>query len=318
MTAVLDLFGAVALLIIAAAALGVIVLWAPDISYEDLEWKYAGPAPQYLTTADGLRIHYRDQGPADAPVLVLLHGFSASLIDWDPWVEQLGERYRIIRFDLPGHGLTRAPGGYRASIEGYADIVAALTERLSAPRFVLVGSSMGGWTAWTFALRYADRLDGLVLIDAAGAQLAMPPFLMSLLRSPPAAAILRRIGGRLTVSQALKSVFIDPDVATPALIDRYADFARAPGHRDIMMFVEPGPSLDDSTEALAALKVATLVMHGQLDTLVPLSVSQSFARTIPVATLVTYPNVGHAPMQQIPARSAADLDQWLKAHTTGS
>ena len=63
---------------------------------------------------------------------------------------------------------------------------------------------------------------------------------------------------------------------------------------------------------LAGIKTPTLVMHGQEDRLIPFADGQGFARTIPGAVLIAYPGVGHVPMEQIPERSANDLDRWLR------
>ena len=59
-----------------------------------------------IADLDGLRLHYRDEGSRDKPVLVLIHGVVASLHTWDDWVPAFAAHYRIIRFDVPGFGLT--------------------------------------------------------------------------------------------------------------------------------------------------------------------------------------------------------------------
>lgn len=314
--------GVVILVLVGLAAVGLLLLVRPDIPYAALQRKYAAPADSYMPLPGGVVVHYRDQGPRGAPTLVLVHGFSASLIDWDDWTDRLDNRYRVIRLDLPGHGLTRAPAGYRASIDGYADLVDEVTRRLDAPRFVLAGNSMGGGMAWDFALRHPDRLDGLVLVDAAGwprrstAQKGSP-VIFALLRNPLAAALLRRIDLKPLIAQGLRSAFVDPRLVTPAVVDRYADFARAPGHRAILMTIEARSRAGVGVADLSRIKVPTLVMHGEDDRLIPFADGQAFAREIPGAVLLAYPGVGHVPMEQIPARSADDLDQWLRTRVYG-
>src|SRR5688572_11006361 len=97
------------------AALGLAGCLARDIPYETLEARYASRASRYADLPGGLRVHYRDEGPRDAPAIILIHGFSASLHAWEPWRDRLADRYRIVTLDLPGHGLTRAPGDYAPS-----------------------------------------------------------------------------------------------------------------------------------------------------------------------------------------------------------
>ncbi len=99
-----------------AAAVSLSACLAGDIPYATLEAKYASPASQYADLPGGVRVHYRDEGPRQAArTLVLIHGFSASLHAWEPWVERLSKDYRVVTLDLPGHGLTRAPGDYAPS-----------------------------------------------------------------------------------------------------------------------------------------------------------------------------------------------------------
>ncbi len=298
------------LLAIAAAA-----LIRPDIPYTELQKKYQAPGDSYMQMPDGVTVRYRDEGPRDGRTLVLVHGFAASLIDWDAWAGALKARYRVIRLDLPGHGLTQAPAGYRAGLDRDADLIDGLATRLGATRFVLVGNSMGGAVAWDFAVRHGGWLDGLVLVDSAGwpherAQEG-GPVIFKLLANPLARAVLRYVDAKPLIGQGLRSAFLDPRLVTPAVIDRYADFVRAPGHRDIIL---AGQAPSTATVAdLRAIKVPTLVMHGEQDRLIPFADGKAFASAISGAQLIAYPGVGHVPMEQIPTRSANDLDGWLRA-----
>ncbi|QUD90796.1 alpha/beta fold hydrolase [Phenylobacterium montanum] len=308
--------GILVLAVFAIVLVGWLALLRPDIGYDRLEAKYADAASRYIDLPGGVHMRYRDQGQAGGHVLVLVHGFSASAQDWDDWARILSPRYRIITLDLPGHGLTRAPARWPANTDSYADLVAQATDRLGVKSFVLAGNSMGGGVAWDFALRHPDRLQGLVLVDAAG---WAPPksqqggaVIFQILRNPVGRAILRDIDTKPLIAQGLKSAFVDEKLVTPALVDRYSDFARAPGHRAILMALQTGDRREASYAVLAAIKAPTLVMHGRDDHLIPFANGEAFARAIPGATLIAYPGVGHVPMEQIPDRSAADLDAWLR------
>jgi pimeloyl-ACP methyl ester carboxylesterase len=307
----------IAVLVVAGMlAVGAVALVRPDIPYAQLQKKYGAPGDNYMEMPGGVLVHYRDEGPRSGRMLMLVHGFAASLMDWDAWAGPLATRYRVIRLDLPGQGLTRAPAGYRAGADRNADLIDALATRLLAPRFVLVGNSMGGAVAWNFAIRHAGWLDGLVLVDAGGwphrtAQ-KDGPVIFSLMGNPIARAVLRRIEIRPLIGQGLKSAFLDPHLVTSSVIDRYADFARAPGHRDILLSGQEGGASRTTVADLKTIKAPTLVMHGEADRLIPFADGQAFANAIPGADLIAYPHVGHVPMEQIPARSANDLDQWLR------
>ncbi len=311
--------GRIALIVVALIAVVLVAaylaLLRPDIPYATLEAKYADAASRYMDLPGGLHVHYRDQGNPAGPPVVMVHGFSASLQAWAPWVARLGRDYRIVTLDLPGHGLTRAPAGYRASIDGYADLVDEVAGRLKLGPYVVVGNSMGGGVAWDDVPRHGADVRGLVLVDAAGwpsdTRNDKAPLIFKLMRNPLARALLRDLDTRPLAKSALEAAYIDRSVVTPALVDRYVDLARAPGHRDILLTIQESSRTPVTADTFRAFRVPTLVMHGEMDTLVPLADGRAFAAAIPGAKLVTYPAVGHVPMEQIPDRSAADLKAFL-------
>lgn len=307
-------FGAALGVLILALASAYVLERRPDLPYAVLEARYGSPQDRTLALSDGVRLNYRDEGAPNGPPLILIHGYSASAADWNAWAERLGDTYRIIAIDLPGHGLTRTPKGYHASVDGYVEAVNALVGHLDLGRFILVGSSLGGETAWRFALAHPQQLRGLVLVGAAGWPLPEPKgaesVLYAALKLPAARSLAQSIDDRAMIRDGLKAAFENPALVTPALIDRYTDLSRAPGHRAILL------SLDDdgvtaTTARLSAIAAPTLVMAGTKDRLIPASDARRFAAAIPGAMLVLYKDIGHLPMEEIPDRSASDLRAWL-------
>jgi pimeloyl-ACP methyl ester carboxylesterase len=309
--------GAVVLAILLLLVVGGYVsLLRPDIPYARLEAKYAGPASRFIDLPGGLHVHYRDQGDRTGPAVVMVHGFSASLHAWEPWVARLGGQYRIVTLDLPGHGLTRAPAGYRPTTTGYADMVDAVARRLDLGPYVVVGNSMGGAVAWEDALRHRDDVRALVLVDAAGwpeerRRRGGAPTIFRVLSSPVGRILVRDLDTRSMAADGLRDAYLDPSLVTPALVDRYVELSRAPGHRDILLSIVTRGAGKETRATFKTIAVPTLVMHGMDDRLVPYTDGQAFAATIPGARLVSYPGVGHVPMEQIPDRSAADLKAFL-------
>ena len=309
----------VVLVVLLAAVSGWLVLRRPDIPYADLERRYATPASRYVALPGGVRMHYRDAGNPAGPVIVLVHGYSASAADWDGWAERLVGRYRLILPDLPGHGLTRAPAGFQIDDDAYVAEVDALATALKLQRFVLGGNSMGGGVAWRYALAHPARLRGLVLVDAAG--WPDPPqkddgaLIFKLMANPLARPLLRDLDSTSFARQGLEAAFVDKALVTPALVRRYTDLARAPGHRDILLGpAKPRARTPATAARLAAIAVPTLVMVGEDDRLIPAEDGKRFADAIPGAMLIRYPGIGHVPMEQIPQRSADDLKTWLTRH----
>jgi pimeloyl-ACP methyl ester carboxylesterase len=96
-------------------------------------------------------------------------------------------------------------------------------------------------------------------------------------------------------------------------VDRWAEFQRAPGHRAILMSLNPAGFGNASADALHAITVPTLVLNGESDVLVEPASAAKFAAAIPGAKLIVYPHVGHLPQIEIPERSAADVAEFLQA-----
>jgi pimeloyl-ACP methyl ester carboxylesterase len=233
-------------------------------------------------------------------------------------VARLGNDYRIVTLDLPGHGLTRAPSTYVISLDRYADLVDAVAGRLKLRPYVVVGNSMGGGAAWDLALRHPDHLRGLVLVDSIGwpspQRSRGSPLVFKIMASAPGRMLLRYMDTRPLAERGLRSAYVDPALVTPALVDRYVDLSRAPGHRSILLNGEGSGSAPEITaETFKSIHIPTLVMHGEDDTVIPVAAGRKLAEAIPGARLITYPGVGHVPMEQIPDKSSQDLRSFLRA-----
>lgn len=291
-----------------------------DIPYASLEAIYTSTESEFTTLSDGVKLHYRDEGNADGPVLVLVHGFSASLHTWEPWVARLEDDYRIISLDLPGHGLTRTPDLAKMHPGHFGDVIEEVTQDLNIAAFTLVGHSMGGATAWQYALRYPDRLQGLVLVAASGwrqnSEDRNPPLIFQLLGNPVARAILRDLDTTRLTRDGLRNSFVDQSIVTEEMVTRYVDLSRAPGHRDAIIELTTGRNgrVEATDERLAPLSdVPTLILQGDNDNLVPLSSGELFNTAITGSELKIYTDVGHVPQEEVASQSVADLEAFLNS-----
>ncbi|MEM7660847.1 MAG: alpha/beta hydrolase [Pseudomonadota bacterium] len=267
-----------------------------------------------------MKLHYRDEGNTDGPTLVLVHGFSASLHTWEPWVDLLGEKYRIVSLDLPGHGLTRTPDLEKMHIGHFANVVEELTRELGLETFTLVGNSMGGATAWQYALEYPERLDGLVLVAASGwrqnSDDRKPPLVFRLLANPVARSILRDLDTTRLARDGMENSFVDQSFVTDDMVNRYVALSRAPGHRDAIIELSSGRNgrIEATDERLAPLaNIPTLILQGDSDNLVPAGNAELFHGAIDGSELKIYTDVGHLPQEEIAAQSAADLVNFLNS-----
>jgi pimeloyl-ACP methyl ester carboxylesterase len=314
----LKVLGIIVAIVIAVLLGAWLKLRGPDIPYQSLEARYAKEDSHFVDLPGGYRAHYRESGAANLPLLVLLHGFGDSFTTWQGWVDELKPQYHIISLDFPGHGLTRAPQGVTLSGEGLADFVDAFAAKLGLPKFAVAGNSMGGGAAWQLAVRHPERVSALILVDAAGFANDKPPaevpLAFKILRYPIGRKILANIDNKPLIDQGLKADVYDKTVITPLIVDRFAEFQRAPGHRAILMSLNMQQNGASAAELLPGVKAPTLILWGESDPLIEPAAARKFAAAIPGATLITYPKVGHLPQLEIPQRSAADVAAFLRAN----
>jgi len=303
----------VALVILLMAAF--LLARTPDTDPQEMRAKYGAPPSQFVTLNNGLTVHLRDEGPREGRVIVLLHGSNADLHTWDPWVELLKERYRLVRFDQRGHGLTGPAREDDYSRAAFAGDIEGVAQALGLKRFVLAGNSMGGAIALQYALDHPERLDGLVLIDAAGAPIearGRGNTLFTLARIPLVNRLMTQITPRSLVEKSLSQSVANQKIVTDEAVDRYWELARIPGNRRATVIRFSQGYRPFASEQLSAVKVPTLVMWGERDSLIPFEAAKWFARHLPNAQLVSYPEIGHIPMEEDPQSSARDLASWIE------
>ncbi len=141
-------------------------------SEAELQAKYMLPT-SHIVEIDGEPIHYSDEGQGDAVVLV--HGPFGSLRMWNDWVEALGGRYRIVRFDRPPFGLSGPDPQGRYGAEREVEIIAGLAGKLGLEKFFLVATSSGGQSVTQYAAEHPDRIRGLVVSNIAVKPIAADP-----------------------------------------------------------------------------------------------------------------------------------------------
>jgi pimeloyl-ACP methyl ester carboxylesterase len=286
-------------------------LWTPDRDIALLEARYLD-APGDMMDVAGTRLHVRDSGPKDAPVLVMLHGFGASLHTWEPWAQALADEYRVIRFDLPGSGLSApdATGDYSDARSMH--LLIALMDRLGVARATLVGNSMGGRIAWTFAAQHPERVDKLVLLSPDG--FASPGFEYDKAPEVPAMMSLMRYSmPRFLLKMSLEPAYADKRALTEELTTRYHDLMIAPGAREAMLQRMAQVKLVDPEPLLRRINAPTLLIWGEQDAMIPFANAADYLKAVAGATLVPLSGIGHLPHEEDPARSLVPLRAFLKA-----
>lgn len=303
------------LLIFTALAVG--LSHAPDRPVETLVARWA-PAPSDFVEIKGQLVHLRDEGPRSDPVpIVLLHGTSASLHTWEGWARALKVQRRVISFDLPGFGLTGpfagqyTPDDYRG--DTYARFVVDLLDALQLPRVVLGGNSLGGEIAWRVATLAPDRVERLILVDAAG-----PPFTpesvpigFTAMRLPVLGWISQHLTPRELVADSVANVYGDPSRVSAALVDRYYELTLREGNRRALNRRLKQVVIGEDAGRIAQVKQPTLILWGARDRLIPPAVGRDFAQRIAGSRLVVLDGLGHVPQEEDPVRSVEPVKTFL-------
>ncbi|PZO03390.1 MAG: alpha/beta hydrolase [Alphaproteobacteria bacterium] len=289
----------------------VVWLWTPDVSREFLEAKYLR-VPQDMVVVEGTSIHIRETGPRDAPVVILLHGFGASLHTWDPWAEGLQDRFRVIRFDLPGSGLSPPDSTGKYTDARAMALILGLMERAGIEKASLVGNSVGGRIAWTFAARHPERVEGLVLISPDG--FASPGFEYGKPPEVPAVMKLMRYAlPRFMLRANIAVGYADPAALTDPVVERYHDLMLAPGARNAMLERMEQTVLTDPVPLLEQIAAPTLMVWGEQDAMIPYSNAKDYRRHIADVRLVSFPDLGHLPHEEDPGSSLPAVRDFLMA-----
>jgi pimeloyl-ACP methyl ester carboxylesterase len=305
---------ALAALAILAAA-GIAATWAPDLPRGALQARWA-PPPSAFIEVGGQQVHYRDEGPRDDPApIVLLHGTSSSLHTWEGWAAALRGTRRVVRFDLPGFGLTgpNASGDYSDAM--YVRFALQMLDALKLTRVVLGGNSLGGGIAWETAVAAPGRVAQLILVDAAGYAFVprSVPLGFQLARLPLLNPLTSRLLPRSAVQASVRNVYGHPERVTEELVDRYTAMTLREGNRRALTQRMAQIDRGENAALVATVRVPTLILWGGQDRLIPPENATRFAQDIAGSKLVIFDDLGHVPHEEDPQRTLAVVQRFLAA-----
>ena len=307
--------GGILIALVLLIGIYVATTWAPELTVEELHPRFASPPSAFLNVA-GMKVHMRDEGPRDDPSpIVLLHGSAASLHTWDGWAEALRSSRRVVRFDLPGFGLTGPSPDGKYSIDNAIRLLIAMLDQLAIERAVLGGNSLGGVIAWRTALEYPTRVERLILVDSVGYPVASSstPLAFYFAKLPTIDWIVRNTLPRTLVAQGLRHAYADQTKVTPELIDQYRDLLRREGNRGA--FIDRARQRRPATSAhrIAQLNLPTLIIWGGHDRMIPSEAAERFHYDIAGSKLIIFDDLGHVPQEEDPTRTVVPVKQFLEA-----
>lgn len=275
--------------------------------------KYEYASSRYMSIG-GKRIHYCVEGRG--PTLILLHGVMASLHTWEGWVKHLSAHYRIVRIDLPGCGLSEHLASDDYTPEHAVELIEQVRRQLHLERFYLAGNSLGGFFGWYYAAHHPEAVEKLILIDPIGYPQKLPP-LVSFVSLPLVGELCRWVSPRFVVDRNVRTAYGDPSLVSADVVDRYHQLLLRGKNRLAMVqtFRQLRVHKDDREVCrhIQRVRAPTLLMWGERDRWVPLSLIEAWRRDLPRSQVKVYPGVGHIPMEEIPELTAWDAHEFLSA-----
>lgn len=288
-----------------------------DKSVEEIEAKYLLNSSSFKTI-DGVNIHYTDEGTG--PVVLLLHANYANLIDWNPWVTKLSSDYRVIRLDIPGHGLTEADSSNDYSMSRTLFLIEKLLVSLDIKNLSIVGASLGGTIGIHFASNNPESIDNLILVSPG----ALNPRIRGSNEPatvPKAFGLIAQITPRLLVKGLLSAGFGDPANVTEELITRWHDLLLREGQRDAQMARMKQYVSGDIDEVIRRVKSPVLIMWGKKNKVVPVELAYEMKDLLINSTsieMVIYESGGHQLVQELGQKTAVDAMEYLLQSNKGA
>jgi pimeloyl-ACP methyl ester carboxylesterase len=298
----------------------VVALYAyRDIPRDTLEAKYGGEPSRYMNLA-GARIHYRDEGPRDGPAIVLIHANFASLLGWEPWVDILKDKYRVVRFDMASHGLTGPDPTGDYGLERTLELTERLIDALGLETFSIAGTSLGGTMSVLYTEKHPERVENLILLSPGSIEgkerKAGPRGEM-----PDAAYALKYIMPKALPAFMLRSGFSDDSLLGDNLIERWFELWRLDGQREAQLDRLDQYNSGDIESVFRAVDVPVLLLWGEENETALYEQHEEVLELLegaPTINFISYPNVGHMAVQEAGAKIGVDVRNFLDGdRTTG-
>jgi pimeloyl-ACP methyl ester carboxylesterase len=258
-------------------------------------WAQQSPSRKQVEVF-GQKINYLEAGPVSgATTVVLLHGLGGDTSNWAPNIQTLAAQFHVLVPDQIGFGYSDKPQiNYRVAT--LVDFLHGFLKKTGVTRAVLVGNSLGGWTAMAYTLAHPDKVEKLVLVDSAGyspARLHTPP--------PAREAILGLNpstieGTKAVIATVMYNKAMANDMAAEMMFTEHMRKGDSP---TINAFVDSILRNEDVVDGkLGAIQAPTLIVWGKQDALTPLAGGEALSQDIPGAKLVILDKCGHVPQME--------------------
>ena len=308
--------GIILIVLILVLAIGPFLIPVPALENTKTIEQLADADSQFIEL-NGINVHYKKWGEGE-PTFILLHGFGASLFSWREVIEPLSKFGTVIAYDRPAFGLTERPleweGENPYGLHVQTDLVIALMDELDIEKAILVGNSAGGTISMQAALQHPERVQALILVDAAVyAGGGAPSWVRPILKTPQmnhlGPLITRQLQAR--GKDFIKLAFHDPSKITPDIFEGYQKPLQAENWDTALWQFTLTSQESGLVKRLTELTVPALVITGDDDRIVPTEQSLRLANELPNATLSVIAQSGHLPHEESPVEFMQAVTDFL-------
>ena len=286
------------------------IRYPSDISKESIEAKYLLESSDFIEI-DGVNIHFAIDG--SGPDLLLLHANYANLIDWNPWVNLLKDHYRVIRIDIPGHGLTAADPSNDYSMQRTIFLLEGFLNAFEIQKLSIAGASLGGTIGLHYTRRNPEKVENLILVSPG----ALNPRIRGRnepVKLPKPFEIIAYFTPRLITESLLRGGFGDPENVTEELIDRWYDLLLREGQRDAQIARVNQYVSGDIDQVLSEVRAPALIMWGKKNNVVPVDLAYEMKDMMKNSLrieMIIYESGGHQLVQELGIQTGKDALQYL-------
>jgi len=308
--------GIILIVLVLVVTIGPFLVPVPPLENTKNIDQLTDPDSQFIEL-NGINVHYKTWGQGES-TFILLHGFGASLFSWREVTEPLSTFGTVIAYDRPAFGLTERPlewaGESPYSPQAQTNLVIALMDELDIEKAILVGNSAGGTVAMQVALLHPERVQAIILVDAAvfaggGAPAWSTPILKTPQMDHLGPLIARQLQAQGT--EFLKTAFHDPSKITPDIFEGYQKPLQAKNWDEALWQLTVASQESGLVERLSEFAMPILVITGDDDRIVPTEQSLRLADELPNAMLSVIPQSGHLPHEESPIEFMQAVTKFL-------
>lgn len=283
------------------------------ISKETIKATYSLPNSHFIKWNNG-EIHYTESGKG-FPIL-MIHGFGGSNYDFKQLDSLLNDKFRIIRIDLPGFGMSDFPNqllNEKSYTDIYKDYFTFLIDTLHLDSMYVMGNSLGGMMAWNVTVNHPENVKKLILFNSAGYDMkeVIKSANADIFTHSWVRMMLRNGLPLFMTSKGVHRIFYNPSVVPKEKMVRMNALWNRDGNLNHLMSMASSDKYVDES-LIKTITCPTLIIWGKQDVVVSLKYAEYFHRDIKNSRVIVYDSCGHVPMVEKPLQVKTDVLEFLK------